>query len=132
MDREASRRYGTSRRTHSRWRTEGPPALREAADYLLACTDPFRADAFLRATDKMRVLAKLSDADLIERYHELRAHEPQVEAADRVLDVRRGVSWTERAAALERDSAIEAEKAACAREFARRGLTEADVFGSAR
>lgn len=128
-DREAMRRYGTSRRSHSRWRTEGPPALRDAGAYLLACSDPFRADAFLRATDKMRVLARLSDAALIERYHELLRYEPQVEANDRVLDVSRGVSWMDRAAASERDAAIEAEKAACAREFARRGLTEAEVFG---
>lgn len=132
LDRDGARRYGTSRRSHSRWRTEGPPALRDAADYLIACADPFRVGAFLRATEKMRVLARLSDAQLIERYHELLEHEPRVEAEDRILDVSRGVSWTARAAASERDSAIDAEKAACEREFARRGITEEQVFGRRR
>lgn len=128
-DIEAAHRFSTSRRSHSRWRTEGPPQVRGAAEYLLASSDHFRIDAFFRATAKMRALSKLSNEQLIERYHELLRFEPQVEAADRVLDVTRGVHWLDRAAASERDSAIEAEKAACAREFARRGISEAQVFG---
>ncbi len=77
----------------------------------------------------MRALSKLSDRDLIERYHELLQHEPTVEAHDRIMDVSRGRSWLERAAASERDSAIDAEKAACEREFASRGITEREVLG---
>lgn len=128
-DREAMQRYGTSRRSHSRWRTEGPPPVRDVAGYLLACSDPYRVEAYLRSVIKMRALSRLSDADLILRYHELLAHEPRVEAEDRIDDVTRGVCWLQRAAVSERDSAIDAEKAACEREFAARGLSESDVFG---
>ncbi len=128
-DQEAADRFGTSRRSHARWRGEGPPELRQMTAYLLVCSDPFRVEAHLRATVKMRALSKLSDRDLIERYHELLQHEPTVEAHDRIMDVSRGRSWLERAAASERDSAIDAEKAACEREFASRGITEREVLG---
>lgn len=132
VDREAALRYGTSRRSHARWRESGPPALREFTAYLLVSTDAWRVEAHVRSITKQRALARLSDPDLVARYHDLLAHEPRVEADDRVLDVSRGVCWMERAAASERDSAIDAEKAACEREFAARGLTEDDVFGSRR
>ncbi len=133
-DAAVSRRYSAggrpvSRRAASEWKRVGPPELRQITAYLLVCSDPFRVEAHLRATVKMRALSKLSDRDLIERYHELLQHEPTVEAHDRIMDVSRGRSWLERAAASERDSAIDAEKAACEREFASRGITEREVLG---
>lgn len=132
-----ARRYSaagrkTSRRAASEWKRVAPPESREFHAYLLVVSDPYRIEASVRATVKQRALSKLSDADLIERYHELLQHEPVVEAQDRVLTVSRGVSWLDRAAASERDASIEAEKAACAREFASRGITEAQVFGGSR
>ena len=41
-----------------------------------------------------------------------------------------GANWLNRARASERDSAINAKKAAIEREFAARGITESEVRGS--
>lgn len=132
-DVEVARRYSEAvrpvkTRTVNDWHRIGPPEARAFAAYLLVCADPFRLEANVRATVKQRALAKLSNADLIERYHELLAIEPRVEADDRIKDVSRGLCWLKRAAASERDAAIDAEKAACEREFAGRGLTETQVM----
>lgn len=134
---EVARRYSTagrptSRRAASEWRRVGLPEHREFTAYLLVCSDPFRIEASVRVTVKQRAIGKLTTPELIARYHELLAHEPRVEADDRVLSVSRGRRWVERAAASERDSAIDAERAACEREFAARGVTEDDVFGGGR
>lgn len=133
-DRDLAQRYSAAIRpvkvrTVNDWHRIGPPEARAFAAYLLVCSDPFRVEAWVRATAKQRVLANLSDAELIERYRELLAIEPRVEADDRVKDVSRGICWIKRAAASERDAAIDAEKAAAEREFAARGITEAQVFG---
>ena len=133
-DAAVARRYSTagrkvSRRTANEWRRTGPPEVREFSIYLLACSDPFRIEASIKATVKQIVIAKLSDQELVHRYRELLEYEPIVEAEDRVLDVERGACWLRRAAASERDSAINAEKAACERELAARGLTETEVLG---
>jgi hypothetical protein len=134
---EVARRYSTagrptSRRAASEWRRVGLPEHREFTAYLLVCSDPFRIEASVRVTVKQRAIGKLTTPELITRYRELLAHEPRVEAEDRVLSVSRGVRWVERASASERDSAIDAEKAACEREFAARGVTEDEVFGGPR
>ena len=130
---DVARRYSsagrkTARRTASEFTRVGTPELRDLTTYLLVVSDPYRIEAHVRVTIKQRVFAQFSDAELIERYHELLQYEPQVEADDRALDVSQGVSWLDRAAASERDSAIDAEKAACEREFERRRITEEDVW----
>lgn len=132
-DSDLARRYTAAVRpvkvrTVNDWHRIGPPEARAFAAYLLVVSDPYRIEAAVRATVKQRALSKLSDAELIDRYRELLAIEPRVEADDRVKDVSRGLCWLQRAAASERDAAIDAEKAACEREFAARGLTERDVF----
>lgn len=133
-DADVARRYTnagrkTSRRAASEWRRVAPPESREFHAYLLVVSDPYRIEASVRATVKQRVLSKLSDADLIDRFHELRGVEKELEGIDNATDLRRGVDWIARAAQKERDAAIESELAACFREFATRGLGEQDVFG---
>lgn len=130
---DVARRYSgagrrTSRRAASEWTRTGTPEHREFTAYLLVVSDPYRIEASIRSTIKQRAISRLSNAELIHRYHELLAIEPRVEADDRVLCVTRGACWLQRAAASERDAAIDAEKAACEREFAARGITEAQVF----
>lgn len=133
-DADVVRRYATADRplkvrTVNDWHRIGPPEARAFAAYLLTCSDPFRLEANVRATIKQRALSMLSNSELIDRYRELLALEPRVEADDRVMNLTRGACWMKRAAASERDAAIDAEKAACEREFAARGITEAEVFG---
>lgn len=132
-DADVARRHSTPGRplkvrTVNDWHRIGPPEVRAFASYLLACSDPYRLEAMVRSVVKQRAVERLSNAELIERYRELLAVEPRAEADDRVDDVGRGVCWLKRAAASERDSAIDAEKAACEREFAARGITEREVF----
>jgi hypothetical protein len=131
---DVARRYTrsgrkTSRRAASEWTRVGTPEHREFTAYLLVVSEPYRIEASVRATIKQRAISKLSDAELIDRYRDLLALEPRVEADDRVMGVTRGASWLDRAAASERDAAIDAEKAACEREFAARGITEGQVYG---
>lgn len=130
---EVARRYSTagrkaSRRRANEWTRVGPPELREITSYLLVVSNPYRIEASIRTTVKQRAIGKLSTPALIERYHELLELEPTVEAQDRLGEVVRGMPWVERAALSERNAAVDAEKAACEREFAARGITERDVF----
>lgn len=128
-DQAAAGRLCGSRRTAARWRDEGPPPLRHAMDYLRHTRDAWRIAAEFQAEAKRGALEQLTDAGLIERYHELLDTEPAVEAEDRRLDVARDVSWLDRSTASVRDAALNAEKAAIERLFAERGLTEQDVLG---
>lgn len=131
-DRDAARRFSTSRRTVNRWTHDGPPAVREFSLYLLHSPDPYRVAVDALAIAKQHAIARKSTPDLIADYRALMQQECRVEAEDRMDDVQRGVSWLDRAAASARDAAVDAEKAACEREFAARGVTEAEVFGGGR
>lgn len=133
-DAAVARRYSgagrrTSRRAASEWKRVAPPEAREFHAYLLVVSDPYRIEASVRATVKQRAVGKLSTPELIARYIELRALEKAIEGVDNGNDVRVGMEWLERATQKERDSAVDAELAACCREFAARGLSEGEVFG---
>lgn len=127
-DQLAVHRRGKSRRTWNRARHEGPTEVRAFQTYLLQSTDPYRLLAHVKALVKGIAIRKLTRAELVERFHELRAREKELEGKDNGNDVRRGLGWLERAAQKERDAAVEEELAAVMREFAARGITEAEVF----
>lgn len=128
-DRVAAQRRGGTRRKWTYARAQGPRALRDFQTYLLESPEPFRLEAHIKSLVKQMAIRKLSRADLIARFHELRGREKQLEGADNGNDVRAGLSWLDRAAQKERDAAVEEELAAVMREFAARGITEAEVFG---
>lgn len=132
-DTEVARRYSEAvrpikARTVNDWHRIGPPEARAFAAYLLACSDPYRLEAHVKALVKGIAIRKLNREQLIDRFHELRAREKELEGADNGNDVRRGMCWLERAAQKERDAAVEEELAAVMREFAARGLTESEVM----
>ena len=127
-DGEAAPRHGRDRRTLNHWANGGPPAVRHHQRYLLAVADPWRLVAETKTTAKHRTVSSLDRDALIERYHELRRREKAVEGEDNGADVCRGVCWLDRAAAKERDAAVNEELAAVMREFASRGITEAEVW----
>lgn len=131
-DRLAAERRGGTRRKWTYARAQGPRAVREFQNYLLHTPEPFRLEAHIKSLVKQMTIRKLSREDLIERFHELRAREKELEGGDNGNDVRTGLSWLDRAAQKERDAAVEEELAAVMREFAARGITEADVFGRSR
>lgn len=131
-DQAATARRGKSRRTWNRARHEGPAEVRAFQLYLLNSPEPFRLEAHVKSLVKQRAFRDLTDTQLIERYHELRPREKQLEGADCANDVCRGLAWLDRAAAKERDAAIDEELAAVFREFAARGITEADVERGSR
>lgn len=128
-DRDAVARHGKSRRTWARARLEGPIEVRAFQTYVWASPDPYRLVAETKTTAKHRVIARLSDAELIERYIELRPRDKRLEAEDSADDFTRGVPWLDRSASSERDAAVNEEKAACEREFACRGIGEERVLG---
>lgn len=128
-DRKAVARHGKSRRTWARARAEGPVEVRAAQAYLWESPHPWRIAAELTATAKHRTVERLSRAELIERYRDLLEADAIGEGEDNALRVRRSVDWMDRAAASERDAAIDMEKAACERRFAVLGVTEPEVFG---
>lgn len=122
-----------SRRTANRWRQAGRGSPAEAfGSFLLDCRDPFRMLAHVKALAKRAALAKLTNAELIERYRDLRIAEKQREAADTILDMDAAAGWLDRAAASERDAALDEECAAIERVFAERRITPAEVFGGSR
>lgn len=128
-DQVATERRGKSRRTWSRARLEGPREIRAFQTYLFESPEPFRLEAHVKSLVKQIAIRKLSREQLIERFHELRAREKTAEGADNAQDVTPAVAWLDRAAAKERDAAVDEELAAVMREFAARGITEAEVLG---
>lgn len=128
-DQEAAARHGVSRRSGTRWRHEGPPAVRGFQTYLRLSPNPWRLVAETRTTAKHETIRKLSHAGLVERIRELRAAEKSIEGVDNGHDVTPGLPWLDRAAQKERDAAVNEELAACFRECACRRLTEEEVFG---
>lgn len=119
-DKQHARRYSTSRRTQARHRESGPPALRAAQEYILASPDPLRAFATIKATEIHARLARMSTAELMERYREVVRADKEGEAQDTVHDCCQVTPWLERAISSERDAAHDLEKAALERIFAAR------------
>lgn len=127
-DKKAARRWGVSRRTATRYRHEGPPWLRAAIEKLILLPDPWRIVATLMGSVKQAAVAGLTRPALIARYHELRVTEIRYESRDTILDREPNHDWLERARATERDVRINAEKAACEREFYRRRIPYTEVY----
>ncbi len=116
----------TTRETANRWKRNGGP-VESFALYMENAPDRFRAQAHIISRRIQEDLERLTNAELIAEYHKTIKAEPHVEAEDRTLDVTPGIAWLDRAAASERDSAIDARKAAIERLFAVRRLTEQQV-----
>ena len=119
---------GIHRATANRYKKDGG-RLRELADYVENAPDPFRIKAHLESWMIQKKIKDLSNTDLFALYHKTLMTEPGVEGDDRTLDMTPGACWLNRARASERDSAINAKKAAIEREFAARGITESEVRG---
>lgn len=122
-------RFSTTARSVGRWRVEGSPAVRRFLVFLYLCSDPLRLAMEVLAVAKLRAVSKKSTAQAIEDYRALLESECTVEAEDRSNDVRRGVTWAERARSSARDARVDAEKEALELLFQARGVTEAEVFG---
>ena len=123
---------GRSSRRVRQWKSDGAGSPQDQFDRWfdqLSKDRRFRIISHLKALAKAEAVESLSDADLIARFHELRAAEKTREGEDTCLDLRRGVSWVDRARMKERDACLDEEVAAVCREFASRGITEAEVFG---
>ena len=127
-DKKCALVLGIHRATANRYNRSGGP-LHAFADYLDSAPDTFRIMAHLQSRNIQKRIAGLTKAQLVARYHEVIQEEPRVESEDHVLDKTPGACWLNRARASERDSAINAEKAAIEREFAVREMTEAEVWG---
>lgn len=128
-DKRVARKYGVSRRTASRYRHEGPPWLRQAIHHVLTARNPWRLVSVLVTTVKEHTLAGMPKPLLLARYLELRVADARAECEDEVMEMEQGHGWLERAHAAEVASALLAEKAACCREFYRRGVREDEVYG---
>lgn len=126
-DKRTAQRHRVSRRTATRWRNEGPPWLRDTCMRIALSENPYRLAACLWVTIKQAFLAKLGNTDLVERYRQIRRVEIVAECEDRQMEYTAHSPWLDRAMTAERDAAINAEKAACYREFARRRMTEEEV-----
>jgi hypothetical protein len=116
---EAAERHGRSDRTMRYWSTEGPPPMRQWAEYISRVPDPWRVAQWGIVEAKRATVCRLDDAGLIERIRDLRAYEKSVEASDNTLDAL-GCPLMESAAEKQRDAAINAELAACLMEAAAR------------
>ena len=127
-DKKCALALGIHRTSANRWNRDGG-TLNAFAKYLDHAPDRFRIQAHLASRMIQQDIKDLSKADLIDLYHRTITTEPQVEADDRMLDMSLGACWLNRARASERDSAINAKKAAIEREFAARGITESEVKG---
>ena len=127
-DKKCALVLGIHRATANRYKKNGGP-LHAFADYLEAAPDQFRIRAHLESRMIQERIKALSKADLIALYHRTLQHEGDVENDDRKLDVRPGAEWEDRATASERDATTNLRKAAIEREFAVRGMTEAEVWG---
>ena len=119
---------GIHRATANRYKKNGG-RLHELAHYVANAPDTFRIMAHLESWNIQKRIGGLSKADLVARYHQVLQEERDLENEDIKLDIRLGSCWLDRARASERDSAINAEKAAIEREFATRGMTESEVWG---
>lgn len=128
-DAQVGARHGLEARTVNDWRRTGPPEARAFASFLFESSDPYRWIASMKALAKQKVFRARSDEQLIDRFHELRGHEKRLEGVDNGQDLTPGLSWIDRAAAKERDAAVDEEISALMREFAARGISEARVFG---
>ena len=130
-DREFAELLCVSQMTANRY-TNGHQSglLNRFAEYYQHANDRFRINAVLESWAIQKRIKCLSNTDLIALYHKTLMTEPGVEGDDRTLDMTPGACWLNRARASERDSAINAKKAAIEREFAARGITESEVRGS--
>ena len=117
----AARRYSTALRTQYHHREAGSPEMRAAQLWLSRSAWATRHGARLMAEAQRAELDGLTEAQVIDRYHEALAHEAEAEGQDRALDVSRSAGWLDRTAATERDMAWDARKAACERWFAEHG-----------
>ena len=116
------------RTTANRYKKNGG-RLHELANYVTNAPDRFRLLAHLQSMAIQDEIKDLLDHELIALYHRTVTAEPQIESDDRTLDMSVGACWLKRAQASERDSAINAKKAAIEREFAEREITESEVKG---
>ena len=122
---------GIHRATANRYRKNGG-RLQELADYVTNAPDTFRIMAHLESWNIQKRIKNLPTPDLTKRYHEVLQEERDAENDDSKLDVLLGSSWLDRARASERDAAINLEKSGIEREFAARGVTEAEVWRRGR
>lgn len=124
-DKASARKYGRNRSTMWRWGHVGKGSpLYAAHQYLMRCRDPWRAAASLVATAKLAVVRTMADAELIERYWDLRRQEGEREGADHTLQAtaHQHRDYAEMAWAKERDGSVDLELSAVLREIARRRL----------
>ncbi len=127
-DKKCALVLGITRYSANRYKRNGG-LVNAFVKYFEGAPDRFRVQAHFESRMIQMDIKGLTKADLIALYHETLQTEPQVESDDRTLDVSVGACWLNRARASERDSAINAEKAAIEREFAARGITEDEVRG---
>jgi hypothetical protein len=129
VDKAAALVHGTSQRTQHRWRKEGRGSpLDGFGVYLYTCPSPYRLEAWVRVTVKQLHLRTHTTASLIARYTELLETMHQLIGETNVNQVRRWVSWKERAHGRERLAAITAELAAVERIFEERRVSDSEVL----
>ena len=129
---ECAKRLGVHRTTPHRW-AGGDPSnpMNKLSNYLLAAKNPWESLAHVESIAKWKVIVKLSDHDLIERYWDLIDREKHIECTDNIEGHQRGHAWLDRARTKRRDAAIECEISAVMTEFEERGITEELVNGGA-
>lgn len=117
-----------SARSARRWRQEGKGSPCDSfGQYLMGVDDPFRVLANVRAV-ALASIETLSRAETITEYRKVVASEKAREAENTVLDLTRGASWLDRAAASERDAGVDLRKAALERRLAQLRVTDAEVW----
>ena len=127
-DKKTARTLQRSRRTATRYRHEGTPAMRAMLDELLLSEDPWRLLSYLRFAAKHIEVRKLTRPQLIARVRELLVWEAQTEGVDNTWEREADHNWVQRAALKEQDSSINAELAACYWELERRGVKREEVI----
>jgi len=126
---QTAKLMGVSERRVRQWKCDGFGSPQDQYDrHFRISPQNYYAIAHLKSVAKQEEIRVLSDAELIARFHELRELEKTMEGEDNCIDMRRGVSWGDRAHMKRRDAAIDEELAAVCDEMEARGLTEEGVF----
>jgi hypothetical protein len=121
---------GKTVRTAQRWKKDGKGSPQDQYDqYFLASSQPYMLVAHVKSLAKLLVLEKKPTEELIARYLELLPLDKTLDAQDTNMDLARGISWEDRARMKRADGAINLELAAIDMIFAKRGVTEEEVFG---
>ncbi len=129
IDDECAKRLGLNRSTPYRWGKGAPSSpTNRHSQYFLEADRPWESLAHFESIAKWKVIVKLTDAELIERYWELVEAEKNIECTDNIEGHQPGHAWLDRARTKRRDAAIELELSAVMTEFEARGMTKERVW----